>query len=118
MALLTAQTVSATAGLVTPTLTFSAVNSTDTFVPAPGRFLYVKNTNAATRTITITTENTAAGGAAVADWTCTIAATTGEAIMICYPYAYLNNAGTNVATVTYSATAGVTAALIELPQVL
>lgn len=117
MALLTAQSVSWVSGLVTPTLTFSAVNATDTFNPGPGRFLWAKNTNAATRTITITTYNTVSG-ATVQDLSCTIAATTGEAIMCCFPANFLGDpAASLVGTITYSAAAGVTAALIELPQV-
>lgn len=113
MALLTAQVVAATTGTQP---TFSAVNTTDTFTPGPGRFLYVKNTNAATRTVTITTTRTGVGGAAVADWSGTVGATTGELVFPCYPYDQLADPTTSVGTVTYSATAGVTAALVELPQ--
>lgn len=114
MALLTPQAVVATTGTQP---TFSAVNASDTFVPSAGRFLYVKNTNAATRTVTITTTGTAAGGAAIADWSGTVGATTGELIFPAYPAQHLQDGTTGVATVTYSATAGVTAALIELPAI-
>ena len=59
---------------------YASAAATDTFVPAPNRILFVKNSNAATRTITITTTGTGVGGSAVADWTGTIAATTGELV--------------------------------------
>jgi hypothetical protein len=110
MALLTAQPTTIT-GLQP---TFTAVNASDTFVPAANRILYVKNTNAATRTVTITTARTGVGGAAVADWSGTIAATTGELVFGGFPYDQFADAATNVATVTYSATTNVTAALIEI----
>lgn len=113
MALLTAQAVVPTTGLVPA---YAAVNASDTFAPGPGRYLHVKNTNAATRTVTITTTGTAAGGAAIADWSGTVGATTGELIFPAYPAQHLGDS-TGIATVTYSATAGVTAALIELPGI-
>ena len=113
MALLAAQTVNPTTGLVP---SFAAVAASDTFQAGPGRVLYLKNTNAATRTVTITTTSTAAGGAAVADWSGTIGATTGELTFPVNAPIHLHDS-TGVGTVTCSATAGVTIALLEYPQV-
>lgn len=114
MALLTAQVMTATTGLVP---SYAAVAASDTFVAGPGRYLHLKNTNAATRTVTVTTESTAAGGAAVADWSGTIGATTGELLFPVTVPQFLHNATTGVGTVTCSATAGVTIALIEIPGI-
>jgi len=95
---------------------YAAVAASDTFVPAPNRILFLKNTNAATRTVTITTTQTGVGAAAVADWTGTIGATTGELVFGGFPSAQFADGATGVATVTCSATAGVTIALIEVTQ--
>ena len=110
MALLTAQATAAT-GLVP---SYAAVAASDTFVPAANRFLFVKNTNAATRTVTITTHSTGVGGVAVTDWVGTVGATTGELIMGPFPGAAFTDPATGLATVTCSATTNVTIALIEL----
>lgn len=115
MALLSTQTVSPSAGLVSPT--FSAANASDTFVPDAQTFLYVKNTNASTRTITITTPATY-GGLAVADPGPTIAATTGELVMGPFPAQLYADPSTGLATVTPSATAGVSYAVIRIPSPL
>lgn len=110
MALLATQTPTAAAGLVP---TFGAANASDTFVPTDRTFIYVKNTNAATRTITITTPGTLRG-LAVADPNPTIAATTGELIMGPFPADLYADPNTGFATVTPSATAGVTLAVVQL----
>lgn len=110
MALLAAQPTVAT-GLVPA---YSAVNASDTFTPAANRFLYVKNTNAATRTVTITTYSTGVGGVAVTDWVGTVGATTGELIMGPFPGSAFTDPATGLATVTYSASTNVSAALVEL----
>ena len=114
MALLTPQPIVPSTGTVP---SFAAVAASDTFLPGPGRFLYVKNTNAATRTVTVTTYSTAAGGAAVADWSGTIGATTGELIFPASSGQHLANPADGFGLVTCSATAGVTIALIELTPV-
>jgi hypothetical protein len=111
MALLTAQTLGYAGTL--PTL--SAVNSSDTFAPNDRQFLWVKNTNASTRDITIVTTQTGVGGQAVADVTVTIAATTGEEMIATFPASKFADPATGLATVSYTATAGVTAALVEVP---
>lgn len=111
MALLTTQELGYAGSL--PTL--SAVNSSDTFVPDDRTFLWVKNTNGATRDITIATVKTGVGGSAIADVVVTIAITTGEEMIGPFPYNDFAAAATGLATVTYSATAGVTAACVRLP---
>jgi len=110
MALLAPQPTVAT-GLVP---SYSAVNASDTFVPAKNRYLHVKNTNAATRTVTVTTYSTGVGGVAVTDWVGTVGANTGELIMGPFPGTAFTDPATGLATVTYSATTNVTAALVEL----
>ena len=110
MALLTAQPVVYTG--LTPS--YAAVNSTDTFAPGMDLLLHVKNTNAATRTITVTVYKDL-GGLALADvGPVTIAATTGEEMLGPFPAHIFADPATGFCTVTYSATAGVTAALIQL----
>jgi hypothetical protein len=110
MALLTAQATSATG--LTPS--FAAVAASDTFVAGPYRILWLKNTNAATRTVTITTVGTGPGGTAITDFVGTIGATTGELCWGVLPANAFNDGTTGVATVTCSATAGVTIALIDV----
>jgi hypothetical protein len=111
MALLTAQEIGSTGAL--PTL--SAVSASDTFVPDDRTFLWVKNTNAATRDITITTVNTGVGSLAIADVIVTIAATTGEEMIGPFPYNQFADKSTGLATVTYTSATNVTAAVVRLP---
>ena len=73
----------------------------------------MKNTNASTRTITITTP-AVQRGLAVADPAPTIAATTGELVLGPFPADTYADPTTGVCTVTPSATAGVTYAVIRL----
>lgn len=110
MALLTVQVPTASAGLVP---SYGAANASDTFPPDDRTFIYVKNTNAATRTITVTTPATVSG-LAIADPGPTIAATTGELIMGPFPASIYADPTTGLATVTPSATAGVTIACVRL----
>ncbi len=112
MALIATQTPTQNAGLLLPT--FSAANASDTFVPDDRTFLYVKNSNAATRTITITTPATSRT-LAIADPTNTIGATTGELLFGPFPADLYADPTTGFATVTPSATAGVTYAVIRIP---
>lgn len=111
MALLASQTPTIAAGLVPA---FTAAAATDTFAPTDRTLLYVKNTNASTRTITVTTPGTAAGGLAVADYSGTVGATTGELVLGPFPAQNYADPTTGLATVTPSATAGVTYAVILL----
>lgn len=112
MALLSTQTPTQAGGLLLPT--FSAANASDTFVPDDRTFLYCKNTNAATRTITLTTPATSRG-LAIADPVNTIGATTGELVFGPLPADLYADPTTGFCTVTPSATAGVTYAVIRLP---
>ena len=100
------------------TPTYAAVAATDTFTPDEWTFIHVKNTNAATRTITVTTFSTSVGGVAVADvGPVTIAATTGEEMLGPFPARHFADPATGLATVTYSATPGVVAAVLRLSPV-
>lgn len=110
MALLASQTPTPAAGLVPA---FTAAAASDTFVPDGDTFLYVKNTNAATRTIAVSTPGTYRG-LAVPDPAPTIAATTGELVMGPFPGDLYADPTTGLATITPSATAGVTYAVVKL----
>lgn len=110
MALLTPQTI----GYAGTNPAYSAVNASDTFVPGNDVFLHVKNTNGATRDITIATTGTGVGGLAIADVVVTIAATTGDEMIGPFPYQHFADPSTGVATVTYSSATGVTAGLFKL----
>lgn len=111
MALLATQQVQTLTGLVP---TYAAVAASDTFVPDADTFIFVKNTNAATRTVTITTPGTLAGGLAVADAVGTVGATTGELMMGPFPGNYYADPTTGLATVVCSATTNVTIACIRV----
>jgi hypothetical protein len=110
MALLTTQLPTPTAGLVP---SYGAANASDTFVPDDRTFLYVKNTNAATRTIAITTPGTTRG-LSIQDPAPTIAATTGELIIGPFPADTYADPATGLCTVTPSATTNVTLACVRL----
>lgn len=110
MALLTTQTPTPTGGLVP---SYSAAAASDTFVPDDRTFLYVKNTNAATRTIAITVAATVRGQT-VTNPAPTIAATTGELVLGPFPADTYANPSTGLCTVTPSATTNVTYAVIRL----
>jgi hypothetical protein len=110
VALLTTQVPTPAAGLVP---SYSAANASDTFVPDDRTYLHVFNTNAATRTITITSPATT-GGLAVQDPGPTIAATTGQLIMGPFPASIYADPTTGLCTVTPSAAAGVTYAAIRM----
>jgi hypothetical protein len=111
MALLATQVPTQAAGLLAPV--YSAANASDTFVPNDRTLLYVKNTNAATRTITLTTPATSRG-IAIADPVNTIGATTGELVFGGLSADLYADPTTGLCTVTPSATAGVTYAVIQI----
>lgn len=74
-------------------------------------FLHMKNTNGATRTVTVTHQGTTAYGQALPDAVYTIAATTGELMVPLYQ-GFDNGTGNAVVSITPAVT-GVTAALIR-----
>lgn len=110
MALLASQVPTINAGLVPA---YSAAAASDTFVPDGDTFLYVKNTNAATRTIAVSTPGSFRG-LALPDPAPTIAATTGELIMGPFPGELYADPTTGLATITPSASAGVSYAVVKL----
>ena len=109
MALLAAQP-SSVNGLA---YTNTAAAASDTFPCGTNLFLLVENSNAATRTITLTTPGTYRG-LAVPDPAPTIGATTGRLVFGPLDPALYQDPTTGVGTVTPSATAGVTYSLIQL----
>ena len=110
MALLSTQPTVPASGVIP---TYSAANASDTFNCGSNIFLMVENSNAATRTITLTTPNSPRG-MSQGDPVNTIGATTGRLTfgpLLADLYA---DPVTGVGTVTPSATAGVTYAVIQL----
>lgn len=93
--------------------TTTAAAASDTFPCGLNNFLLVENSNAATRTITMSTPPTYRG-LAVPDPAPTIGATTGRLMIGPLDPALYQDPTTGVGTVTPSATAGVTYALIQL----
>lgn len=76
-------------------------------------FLHIKNTNAATRVITVATPATVAG-MAIAELTYTIAATTGDVMIGPFDTGVFNQSG-GIVHVDFSADTNVTVAAIKLP---
>jgi hypothetical protein len=93
--------------------TFAAAASGDTARPGIHAVLVVKNTNAATRDITIKYPGTLPSGDAIPDKVYTIAATTGE-LWIPLLEEYADPATSGQVVITYSATTNVTRAVVRL----
>ena len=115
MALLATQTPGA-AGVIPA---YTAASATDTFVPDGDTLVHILNTNAATRTVSIgpATVHTQHGQNIAAMTSATIAATTGTYIMGPFPADLYADATTGLATITPSATAGITYAVIKAAQI-
>jgi hypothetical protein len=92
--------------------TFRAAAASDTAECGPGFVLEVRNTNAATRTVTITVPGNNAYGQANPDPVYTVAADTGE-LRIPLLAAYRDPTD-RLAHLTYSATTGVTVAVTKI----
>lgn len=112
MALLTVQQVVAT-GLQP---TYGAANAGGDTVKADDRtFLHVKNTNGATRDVTLVSAvPCSAGGTTVHNRTVTVPATTGDVMIPTGPGNQFNDATTQVASITYTAATGVTVAAVRV----
>jgi len=108
MALLTTYTI-VNAGTA-PTYVTPAASDTLTY--AAGLFAHYKNTNAATRTITVLIPGTDAYGDAFTAHALTLAATTGELWIPIRPIA--RDATTGLVTITTSAQTNVTVAIVRL----
>jgi hypothetical protein len=111
MALLATQTPGA-AGIVEA---YTAASATDTFTPDGDTLIRVTNTNAATRTVTIgpVTVHTVRGQNIASMVSGTIAATTGFITLGPFPADQYADATTGLCTITPSATAGVSYAVIR-----
>ena len=110
MALLATQPTVPASGLIP---TYSAANASDTFNCGSNLVLLVENSNASTRTITLTTPNTPRG-LSQGDPVQTIAATTGRVVFGPLTADLYADPVTGLGTVTPSATAGVTYAVVQL----
>lgn len=115
MALLASQT-PGTAGVIP---SYTAASATDTFVPDSDTFIHCLNTNAATRTLSIgpVTVKTVHGQNIAPMVSGTIAATTGTMILGPFPADQYADATTGLCTITPSATANVTYAVIRLQAI-
>jgi hypothetical protein len=91
--------------------TFAAAAANDTAECGPGIYLEVRNTNAATRTVTITVPGNLVTGDAYPDKVYTVAALTGE-LRIPLLDVY-KDPTTRTAALTWSATADVTRAVVR-----
>jgi hypothetical protein len=111
MALLATQVPGATG--VVPA--YTAASATDTFTPDGDTMVYVKNTNAATRTVTIgpATVHLVRGQSIGSMVSGTIAATTGEMLLGPFPADQFADGTTGFCTITPSATAGITYAVFK-----
>lgn len=92
--------------------TFAAAAAGDTARPGKHAMLIVKNTNAATRDITIKYPGTLLSGDAIPDKVYTIAATTGE-LWIPLLEVYADPATSGQVVITYTATTNVTRAVVN-----
>ena len=116
MALLATQA-TAVAGVIPA---YTAASATDTFVPDDRTFVHVLNTNAATRTVSVAPAANAklAHGIAVPAMTSgTIAATTGTMVLGPFPADQYADSATGFATLTPSATAGITYAVVRVQAI-
>lgn len=109
MALITPQTI----GRTGTALTYTAVNSSDTFVPDSGGtyFVHVKNGSGASINVTLDDAGTTPGGSSPTDPV--VAVPAGADRFILLPPSYVNPS-TGVVTISYSATTTVTAALVRV----
>lgn len=108
-------------GLDVVGLLLAASAGGDTVVnPEHDVFLYAKNTNAATRTITVTAQKTQAnvkgfGTLTRSNVAVTVPVTTGERMIGPFPEAFNKSDGTGL-QITYDATAGLTVGAFQLPR--
>ena len=121
MAILSVQQGTQAAGL-TPSLVAADATLTDGFANDGQTILVLENSNAATRTVTITppsgtTTKDGFGTVTAPTITTTLAATTGRAILGPFPTAAYNDGNGRVNAV-YSANAGVTVAAVRVPRAL
>lgn len=110
MALLATQVPTINAGLAPA---YTAASASDTCLPGLQTFLLVENSNAATRTIQLTTPGSYRG-LALPDPAPTIAATTGRLVLGPLDPAIYADPVTGLVTITPSATPGVTYAVVQL----
>ncbi|WP_432169054.1 hypothetical protein [Streptomyces sp. 1222.5] len=91
-----------------------AASNGDTAACGQGTFLLVKNGSGSAVTVTLATPGQVDGRLAIADSTFSVGATTGLGIIPLIPGLYADPS-TGLATITYSATASVTVAVVRVP---
>lgn len=111
MATLTTQDV--TRAGITPTYAAASAGG-DSFTPGNDVWLHVKNTNAASRTVTVDTPRTVIADVDMGNPVVTVPATTGDKMMGPFPVSIFAQTNDGLADITYSADAGVTVAVLKL----
>lgn len=97
-------------------VTYAACNAGgDKFTPSKDTFIHVKNTNAATRTVTIVSTGTSIG-LAVADPAVVVAATTGDNMIGPFPPDIFANSADGLCDLTYSAVTNLSIAVFRLSK--
>lgn len=115
MATPTIQEITRTSSGLTPS--YAAGSATETYlIPNDGAtFLHIKKTGAGDCTVTVATPN-AVDTLAVADYTATVVATTGDKMIGPFQPSIYNN-GAGQISVTFSEVTGLTFAVIRLPRI-
>lgn len=111
MATLSVQTVTR-AGINTTLAAAAAAG--DKFLPDSHTYLHVKNTNAATRTVTIVTPRTVAPDITMGDVAVVVPATTGDVKIGPFPADLFADPADGLASITYSSEVGVTVGAFRL----
>lgn len=87
----------------------------DKFTPTKDTFIHVKNTNAATRTVTITSTSSTIG-LAHADPAVVVSATTGDNMIGPFPAEIFANSADGLADISYSAVTNLTIGVFKVVQ--
>lgn len=96
---------------------YAAGSATDTYlIPNNGSvFLHIKKTGAGDCTVTVSTPN-AVDSLAIADYTATVVATTGDKMIGPFQPVFYNDAAGQI-NVTFSEVTGLTFAVLRLPRI-
>ena len=113
MATLTTQSISRTGVQVTYA---ACAGGGDSFTPGADVFLHVKNTNAATRTVTITAPRDVMGAVAMGDPAVVVAATTGDNMIGPFPADIFGDPTDGLADITYSAVTNLSIAVFQVTK--
>jgi len=96
--------------------TYAAVGASDKFLPGAQTFLHFKNTNAATRTVTVAAPNNVVPDVGTVDNAYVVPATTGDIMIGPFPAEIFANSADGLCDLTYSGTTNLTVAALKLSQ--